>query len=186
MPRPGLNRAAVISAGAALADEIGFPNVTMGLLAERVGVRTPSLYKHVESLDALRHDISVQAMRELRDAVAGAVSGRSGPDAVRAIAGAHRRWALDHPGRHAATVRAPATDDEEGRRVVGEAMQVFLNALNGFGLNGTQAVDAARVLRSALHGFVSLECAGGFGLPREVARSYRFLVETLVEGLRAA
>ena len=185
MPRAGLDPVAVVAAGAVLADEVGFTGLTMGLLAERVGVRTPSLYKHVESLDALRHGISVQATREIGEVVARAAVGRSGPDAVRAIADAYRRWVLDHPGRYAATVRAPAADDEEGHRAGDEALQVFLDVLDGFGLHGAQAIDAARMLRSALHGFVDLESAGGFGLPRDITRSFSFLVDTLIAGLRA-
>jgi len=54
MPRAGLGTAAVVAAGADLADEIGFVGLSMGQLAERVGVRTPSLYKHVASQDAPR------------------------------------------------------------------------------------------------------------------------------------
>lgn len=185
MPRAGLDRAAVVAAGAALADEVGFAGLTMGLLAERVGVRTPSLYKHIDSLDALQRGISVQAKRELRDVLARAAVGRSGPDAVRAIADAYRRWVLDHPGRYAATVRAPAADDEEDRRASDEALQILLDVLAGFGLRGTRAIDAARALRSALHGFASLEAAGGFGLPRDVTRSFRFLVDSLITGLQA-
>ncbi|GAA4596224.1 TetR/AcrR family transcriptional regulator [Planotetraspora phitsanulokensis] len=185
MPRAGLDAAAVVAAGAALADEVGFAGLTMGLLAERVGVRTPSLYKHIDSLEALRHGISVQAKRELGNTLARAAAGRSGPDAVHAIADAYRRWALDHPGRYVATVRAPAADDEEDRSASDEALQILLDVLSGFGLSDARAIDAARTLRSALHGFVSLESAGGFGLPREVSRSYRFLVDTLIAGLRS-
>ncbi|GAA4561243.1 TetR/AcrR family transcriptional regulator [Planotetraspora kaengkrachanensis] len=185
MPRAGLDPAAVVAAGAALADEVGLAGLTMGRLAERVGVRTPSLYKHIDSLDALQRGISLQAKRELGDALARAAVGRSGPDAVRAIADAYRRWVLDHPGRYAATVRAPAADDEEDRRVSDEALQIILDALAGFGLHGAHAIDAARTLRSAFHGFADLEAAGGFGLPREVTRSYRFLVESLITGLQA-
>ncbi|MFD4955161.1 TetR-like C-terminal domain-containing protein [Streptomyces sp. NPDC058451] len=37
----------------------------------------------------------------------------------------------------------------------------------------------------ALHGFAILEAADGFGLPREVTRSYHFLVDTLTTGLQA-
>ena len=185
MPRAGLDPAAVVAAGAALADEVGLVGLTMGLLAERVGVRTPSLYKHVDSLGALQRGIAVQAKRELGAALARAAVGRSGPDAVRAFADAWRRWVLDHPGRYAATVRAPAADDEEDRRASDDALQVLLDILAGFGLRGARAIDAARALRSALHGFASLEAAGGFGMPRDVNHSYRFLVDTLIIGLQA-
>ena len=43
----------------------------------------------------------------------------------------------------------------------------------------TTAVDATRACRAALHGFVSLEAAGGFGLPVDVDRSYERLIDAL-------
>jgi AcrR family transcriptional regulator len=185
VPRAGLAPATVITAGAELADEIGFAGLTMGSLAERVGVRTPSLYKHVDSLEALRRGIAIQAKRELGSALARAAAGRSGPAAFHAFAETHRRWSLDHPGRYAATVRAPAPDDEEDQQASNEALQTLLDILAGFGLPAERAIDAARMVRSALHGFASLEGAGGFGLPRDVDRSYRYLVDTLITGLQA-
>jgi AcrR family transcriptional regulator len=175
--------ATVIAAGADLADEVGFAGVTMGLLAERLGVRTPSLYKHVDSLEAVRRGISIQSKLELAHTLARATVGLSGPDAVRAFADAYRRWVLDHPGRHLATVRAPAADDEEDRAAAGQPVQVLLDILAGFGLRNAQAIDAARALRSAIHGFTDLESGGGFGLPRNIDRSYRFLIDTVIAGL---
>jgi len=47
-----------------------------------------------------------------------------------------------------------------------------------------QTVHATRAVRSALHGFVTLEAAGGFGLPQDVDESYNRLVELLDTGLR--
>ncbi|WP_436533272.1 TetR/AcrR family transcriptional regulator [Actinoplanes sp. HUAS TT8] len=184
MPRAGLAPSAVIEAGAALADEVGFDKLTMGLLAERLGVRTPSLYKHVDSLEALRRGITLRAMRDFRDAGSRAAVGQSGPDAVRAFAEAYRRWALDHPGQYASVVRAPEEGDEEHARLSNEVMQLMYDVLAGFELRGTHAVDAARVLRTSLHGFATIEAAGGFGLPRDVDRSYAFLIDTVIAGLR--
>ena len=42
---------------------------------------------------------------------------------------------------------------------------------------------AARAFRSALHGFVSLEASGGFGMPVSVGRSFGRLVHALVVAL---
>ncbi|MFD6036653.1 TetR/AcrR family transcriptional regulator [Streptomyces coelicolor] len=185
MPRAGLNTNTVVEAGAALADEVGLAGLTMGLLADRLGVRPPSLYKHVGSLQELRRGIAVRAKREFAHRLARDCVGRSGPDAVRALADAYRHWALEHPGRYAAAVPAPAADDEEDREAGEEALEVLLDVLAGLGLPDARAVDAARALRSALHGFITLESAGAFGLPRDVTRSFRFLVDTLIAGLRA-
>ncbi|MER8220815.1 WHG domain-containing protein [Streptomyces sp. NPDC094143] len=185
MPRAGLDKNAVVAAGAALADEVGWAGLTMGLLADRLGVRPPSLYKHVGSLHELRHGISVQAKRELAHQLARESVGRSGPDAVRAFADSYRHWALEHPGRYAATIPAPAPGDEEDRRVSEEALQVLLDVLAGFGLPDARVVDSARALRSALHGFVTLEGASGFKLPRDATRSFHFLIDTLIAGFQA-
>jgi AcrR family transcriptional regulator len=186
VPRAGLAPASVVAAGAALVDEVGFGGLTMGLLAKRVGVRPPSLYKHIASLDALHRGIAVQARRELNDVLARAAAGKSGPDAVRAFAAAWRGWTLAHPGRCVAALRAPtADDDEEDRRVANEGLRLMYDVLAGFGLDHTRALDAARVLRSALHGFVALESGGGFGLPRDIDRSFNFLLETLISGYQA-
>lgn len=185
MARAGLASTTVVAAGAALADEVGLSHLTMGLLARRVGVRTPSLYKHVESLESLRRGIAIQAKRELGYALARATVGRSGADAVHAFAAAHRRWVIEHPGRYAATVRAPAAADEEDRRVSEEGLRVLLDVLAGLKLDDVRIMDAPRTLRSALHGFATLESAGGLGRPQDVDRSFHFLVDTLITGLQA-
>jgi AcrR family transcriptional regulator len=90
MPRAGLAPASVTEAGARLADEIGVAQLTMGLLADRLGVKTPSLYKHVNSLADLVHRIAVLAAIELGDALRDATQGRAGGDALTAAAQAMR------------------------------------------------------------------------------------------------
>ncbi|MEZ5092827.1 TetR-like C-terminal domain-containing protein [Nocardioides sp.] len=166
-----------------MADERGLSSLTLSALATRLGVRQPSLYKHIESLDGLQRSISIQARRELGQVLAGAAVGRSGPEAVRSLAVAYRHWVLEHPGRYAATVRAPDPDDEEDLRASDDVVATVVAVLAAFELAGEAAIDAARALRSAIHGFVSLETGGGFGLPRDLTTSFDFLVETLVRGL---
>ena len=63
--RAGLDTAAVVRAGAALADEEGLSGLTFAHLAERLGVRTPSLYNHVAGLDGLRRELAMLGGREL-------------------------------------------------------------------------------------------------------------------------
>ena len=57
--------------------------------------------------------------------------------------------------------------------------------LRGYGLEGDDAIHAVRLLRSALHGFVSLEGAGGFALPLGLDETYERLIEMVDRGLRA-
>ena len=179
MPRAGLNRERVVDEATAVADAVGFDRLSLAAVAERTGVRLPSLYKHIESLDGLRRDVAVRALDELAAAVAPAVADRTGGDGLRALAAAYRDYARQHPGRYAATVRAPHPGDEAHATAAEAVLQVVYAVLDGYALSGDDAVDAARTLRAALHGFVVLEGSGGFGLPRDVDRSFDRLVGAL-------
>ena len=66
------------------------------------------------------------------------------------------------------------------------AVDVVLAILRGYGLEGDDAIHAARAVRSALHGFVALEAGGGFGIPVDLDESYARMVRALARGLRDA
>jgi AcrR family transcriptional regulator len=162
----------VVREAAAVADEVGLERLTLAAVAERFGVALPSLYKHVRGLGGLRRDLAVLGVRELTAALSKAAVGRARGDALRSIAHAYRDYARAHPGRYAASVRAPAPDDAEHLEVNDDALAVVRAVLAGYGITGADAVDAIRTLRATLHGFVTLEAAGGFGLPQSVDASF--------------
>lgn len=185
MPRAGLTPAVVVAEAAALADEVGYDQVTLAALAARFDVAVPSLYKHVGGLDAVRRGVAVLGIQELGRALDAALASVGDPPGPRlqALAGAYRAFAVAHPGRYAATVRAAAPDDPEHGAASGAVLTTVLAVLAERGLTGDDAIDAARALRAALHGFVALEAAGGFGLPLDVDRSFARMVGALDRGL---
>ena len=186
MPRAGLAPASVIEAGAALADEVGFDKLSMGLLAERLGVRTPSLYKHVDGLADLAHGIAVLAMIEFGDAVRDATQGRAGSDALVAAAKAMRAYVREHPGRYAATTGARATgEDDPLIAAAARSLASLAAVLRGYGLDPAQEIHALRMLRSVLHGFITLEIEGGFQMNTDVDESFDWLVGFVDQGLKA-
>ena len=99
MPRAGLTGDDVVASAAGLADEIGFHAVTMGVLADRLGVRPPSLYKHVEGLADLQHRLATLTMTEFGEVIRDAVQGQAGFDALAAMLTATRAYVTAHPGR---------------------------------------------------------------------------------------
>jgi AcrR family transcriptional regulator len=167
----------VVAAAADLADTTGFDRLTLAAVAAGLGVRLPSLYKHIDSLDGLRRDLAVLAVGELGTAMGAVAVGRARGEALRAVADAYRRYGQAHPGRYAATVRAPAAGDAEHTAAAEAVLRVVLAVLAGYGLSGDDALDATRALRAALHGFVTLETGGGFGMPLDVDRSYSRMIE---------
>ena len=183
MPRMGLDAERVVDAAADIADAEGLEAVTLARVAGELGVRAPSLYNHVDGRDDVLRAIAVRGVRELTSALREAAVGRSSADALTAAARAYRAYARAHPGRYAATVAAPTRGDEEHRAAASEAVDVMLAVMRGWDLEGDDAIHAVRAFRSAVHGFVAIEAADGFGMAVDVDASFDRLVATLVEGL---
>ncbi|UQU62681.1 WHG domain-containing protein [Couchioplanes caeruleus] len=185
-PRAGLTATAVTEAAAALVDEIGFEQLSMGLLAERLGIRTPSLYKHVAGQADLAHRIAVLSLQEFADAIRDAIQGRTGGDALAAGAQAMRRWVLNHPGRYAAGNAAGATGpDDPLIPAVERVLASWAAMVRGYQLSPGQELHALRMLRSVLHGFATVEAAGGFQVDADVDESFTGMIASIDQRLRA-
>ena len=179
MPRAGLNPQVVVREAALLADEVGYHKLTLAALANRLGVALPSLYKHIKGADALAQKLSALATAELAEEMTTAAAGRSREDALRAVATAYRSYARRHPGRYPAAQRVPDPTDPAHLAAGQRAVGVVYAILRGYGIEGDSAVDGVRMFRAAVHGFVALEAAGDFGLPREVDRSFEQMIAAL-------
>lgn len=185
-PRAGLDQPAVVDAAAALADRSGLDGVTLAAIAAHLGVRTPTLYHYVGGLPGLQRELALRGSRALAARLGRAVMGRAGAEALVALADAYRAFVKEHPGLYTATQRAAAPTDTELQAAQYDVVEIVLQALSAYHLPEDTALHAVRALRSAIHGFVSLEAAGGFGLPLAVDDSFRYLMEIFLRGLHGA
>ncbi len=182
--RAGLDRAAVVHAAARLVDEEGVEQLSLGRLAERLGIRAPSLYNHVAGLPGLRHELAVYCARELLAHLTRATIGKARAEAILALADAYRAYARDYPGRYALTLQAPPADDTQMAAVAQELVEVVRAILRPYDLGDENTIHAIRSLRSIVQGFVSLEVAGGFAMPINLDDSFHWLITLFVEGLQ--
>ncbi|NIJ11774.1 AcrR family transcriptional regulator [Saccharomonospora amisosensis] len=182
-PRVGLSADGVVDAALALVDERGTEALTLANVAARTGVATPSLYKHVGGLAELRALVGVRILDEMTTRFSAVAVGRGGDAAVAALMREYRAYVLDHPKRYPLTPMDPLHDPvqrEAGTRL----LQVMLAALREYGLEGADAVHATRRLRVVVHGFASIEAAGGFGLPEALDETYEQLIDMYLASLR--
>lgn len=161
MARVGLTTDRLVHAGAELADEIGFEQVTASELARRFDVKAASLYAHVRSTQDLKTKIALLALDDLADRASDALAGRAGKDALNAFANAYRDYSREHPGRYAASQLRldPATAAASAGVRHAQMMRAILR---GYDLDGVDQTHAVRLLGSVFHGYSSLEAAGGF------------------------
>ena len=182
--RARLKSEKVLDTAIRVADKIGLDKLTLGQVATAVGIRTPSLYEHFEGLPGLRLAMRLRGFQTLGDIISRATVGKSRDDAVRALALEMRRFVHQHPALYESTVLTAVGDSKEVREAADGVLETLNSVLAGYGIAGAEAVHAARYLRSLLHGFNSLELAGGFGLDVNLSKSYDRLVDMLAQDLK--
>ena len=180
MPRAGLSEAVVVDLALSVVDETG-PDFTLAQIAQRAGVATPSLYKHVDGLSCLRDLVAARVLDELSDAIEAATGDGSGAEATMALMQAYRRYAVGNPNRYALVPPQPLGRPElqaAANRLVG-----LVERAVGGSFEDALTVRRVRAVRSAAHGFASLETAGGFGMPVDLDASFELLSRAVVSGL---
>jgi AcrR family transcriptional regulator len=191
VPRAGLSHDAVVRIALELVDgggPTGYADLTLAKVAAQAGVATPSLYKHVGSLAALRREVAIVAVDDLTRVMTEATVGLAGAEAVEALAHAMRGFAHASPGRWAAAQAAPDLADPGDAALSAAAdrsVRTVAAVLRGFDLPDARTVDAIRSVRASIHGFVSLELTGGYRLPDDLDASFATHVAMLLAGLDA-
>lgn len=181
--RMGLDPKSVVRAAAELADSMGQEELTLTRLASHLNVRLPSLYNHIDGLPGLKRELALLGLQEMTKRMGQAVMGKAGDEAILSLAHTFRAFIKEHPGLYAATLRAPVPDDQEVQEVSQELINIILRALSSYGLKDDDAIHVVRALRSIVHGFATLENAGGFGIPIATDETFRRLVNMFLASL---
>lgn len=186
-PRSNLTKEIVVQAAADLLNAEGLDALSLNRLAEKLDIRTPSLYNHVDGLPGLMRELSILNAHNLAEHLSDAAIGRSGPDLVMSIMQAYRSYIKESPGLYLSTLRVSGMQEEvdvELQQQEARSLRVAMAVMDSFGLQGDHAVHAVRALRSLVHGFTTLEVAGGFGMPLDLNESFTRLVNLFIAGLQ--
>jgi AcrR family transcriptional regulator len=183
MPRAGLTRDSIVDAASALSDAEGLDAVTLARLAAHFGIRPPSLYKHLDGLDDLRRALSLRGLQDAHLRLQRATVGKARDEALQALAHAYWQFARERPGLYAASLLPAKPGDRESAAANDMLLGTLLAVLAGYGVRGEDALHATRGLRAIIHGFVSLDAAGGFRLKRDLDESFDRLLAAFARDL---
>lgn len=184
MARAGLDVDVVLQASVLIADSEGLESLTVAKLAASLGVKAPSLYNHIESLETLKGHLTTQGLLLLLDRSRDAIAGVAGRDALDGLGHSQRQFAKEHPGLWAATQLPVAGWSEAALKAADAYLALVLAVLRGYDTTGDAAIHAIRVIRASLRGFIDLELGGGFGLPQDVDASFSTLLKMTDAALR--
>ena len=182
--RKSLDSQTILIAAAELAEEKGLENVSLLQVAQRLGVKPPSLYNHLSGLKEISSGLAALALKRLDAAMRDAAVGRAGADALTSIAQAYREFVRENPELYKAIMRFPECDDGDVQESGHAVIRILYQVLQPYRLGDEGTVHFARAFRAALHGFASLETAGFFRDPGvDADESYKRLVSCLLSAL---
>jgi AcrR family transcriptional regulator len=154
----------IVDAARELLEAEGIEAVTMRAVAERLGIRAPSLYKHLPDKDALEIALVARGFEEMGHVFETAVAGADDP--LGALAGAYRAWALAHPHYYRLMTAKALDRDRLPAGVEDRGAAPLVAACGGDG-------DRARAAWAFAHGMATLELANRFPPDADLDAAWR-------------
>jgi len=177
-------RETIIRTAAAMTEKIGFGNITMKELADALGIKSPSLYKHFSGgIDELNKELMLYGWRLLDGEITKAVIGKAKDDAVIALCYAYRRFVSEHKGLYEAMQWYNMYLSDEHLQATAGAVDVMFQALRSYGLTEEQKVHTVRMIRAFLQGFSTIEVHGAYGNPVSLDDTFDFALKTILNGI---
>ncbi|MET8045734.1 TetR/AcrR family transcriptional regulator [Micromonospora sp. NPDC005215] len=183
MPTPDrTSLEAIVHAGQDILESAGLSGLTMQAVADRVGVRAPSLYKRVHNREDLVRLITEATIRDLGERLATIGAGTDPRRDLAELARAYRAFARARPKGYQ-LIFAPGpglagTSTEALTHAVEPVLRVAGNLAGEH-----HALDAARTLTAWANGFISMELAGAFKLGGDIDQAYEFGIARLADAL---
>lgn len=164
MPYPAkLNPEQILDAAQGLLETSGPDGLSMRTLADALGVRPSSLYRHHASRETLLLALGERAALALRDALSHSAGDKGARAAAEAASSAYLTYARQHPHLYALLLRLEELP--QGERMGTAGKQLWNTLLNLVGRLSGHPDDTAHTvaLWTFLHGFAELERSGLFG-----------------------
>ena len=183
MQKRNLTKEKIIHVAFLLADEIGLNQVTFPKIAEKLGIKYPSLYNHFTNMDNLKIEMTIYILNKLNSKLMQRLIGKSGDDAIREFAYVYRDFAFENKTAYGLFVNIPSTEDEEVNRLAKETNGIIHQVLDFYIKDEALLVHKSRALRSLLHGFISLYSLGYFQRPVNLEDSFQLMIDDFISSV---
>jgi len=185
------SHAAIVAAARSILEEEGLEAVTMAGVADSVGVRPPSLYKHVRDRGALIAAVADGAVGELGRVIEAAVlpvpgegAGEGADARVFRAAEAFRALAGRSPRSVSLVFAGLGGDLQPSVEAASTAARPLLELAAELA-GADRALVAARALTAFCYGFCAMEQAGAFRFGGDVDEAFHTGISALIRGLAA-
>lgn len=183
-PRAQINLTKILEAAIDICNEKGYEQLALSSISERLGIKTPSLYNHIQGLPDLKQKMAYYGLKILYDSIIHSVIGCIGDDAITSASKAYIAFVNKHPGLYSSISKVPNPYELQFDELSNQLVQVFIKLLEVYNLSDEDSIHAVRGLRSMLHGFSYIQMDFGFRLNYSQEDSLSFIIKTFLNGLK--
>lgn len=159
---------AVIKATSDLADEKGLNNVSLKAVAQKLNIRTPSLYNHIESLDNLLLEVAHNGMRDMNERMMKIAVGKIGKEAIKLVSIEYLNYMIEHPGVYETIQWAVWHGTEETATIFNNYLSLLTTLIQSCSLNKDKTLEILNMLTGIIHGYTTLQLGNAFSASDKV------------------
>lgn len=178
-----VSKALVIETASQIADEQGLNSLSLKAVAEKLNVRTPSLYNHIESLDDLLREVAHKGMRSMNEQMAQAAIGKSGDTALKGVSIEYLNFIIEHPGVYETIQWATWHGTEETVQIFGNYIKILSTIISSYNFPSESTNEILNLFTGFLHGFTTLQVRYAFSDPQKVRDELCNAVGTIMLGV---
>jgi AcrR family transcriptional regulator len=173
----------VITTASEIADKYGLDHVTLKAVAEKLNIRTPSLYNHIDSLEDLLRDIAHRGMREMNARMTQAAIGVSGVEAIKSVSLAYFDYLIAHPGVYEIIQWAGWHGNSETVSIFSEYRVLLEKIILSCHLKNPDTGAIIDLLTGFLHGYCTLQLGNALNDRDAATKKIATAVDTVMRGI---
>lgn len=153
----------VIQTASDLVDQEGLNNLSLKIIAEKLNIRTPSLYNHISSMDSLLREIAHKGMGLMNEQMIQAAIGTSGDSAIKAIGTAYFKFAVAHPGVYETIQWATWHGSNKTIKIFESYKDLLVKLIDSCDLKRARTDEILNLLTGVLHGYTTMQLGRAAG-----------------------
>lgn len=175
---------AVIQTASDIADEKGLNNLSLKAVAEKLHIRTPSLYNHIACLDDLLRAVAHSGMRQMNHHIQQAAIGKTGATAIKAVSVEYLNYMIGHPGVYETIQWATWHVTEETTAIFDDYLSLLTTLIKSCDFTPEHTSEILNMLTGLIHGYTTLQLNSAFTDPDKVRTGLCDALDALLDGIQ--
>lgn len=176
-------KATVIQVASDIVDKDGLYKLSLKAVAEGLGIRTPSLYNHIASLDDLLREVAHKGMRIMNEQMIQAAIGTVGDSAIKSICIEYFKFMIIHPGIYETIQWAIWHETSETSEILDNYKALLVKIIHSCNLNQNKADEIMNLIIGVLHGYTTMQLGAAIADPKATELGLLEAIDTVLLGI---